>query len=394
MKQLTFVLLFLAHAGLAQQKKGQAVPDLQFETILNAPVKATALSQLKGKIVLIEFWATWCGSCLEAMPHLKQLQQKYGSQLQVIAVTNETVKRTNQYLAARPSNLWFAVDTAGAIAKLFPHQLIPHTVLIDTEGKLIASTNPEAVTDQVIEAIWNRKEVHLPQKIDNPLPPAEVLKTYFYAADTVQSRFRMQGEIKGSPGLSTTYLNDSTFKQRRITCLNLPLTSLYRLAHGDFPYSRTIDKTGEGNNAPVYCLDLIVRGKDELLPTLQTELAKRFDMQTKVEPQLKDVSVLKIMDPEKFKRIPRNKSGQRTYYARHGEIDQQGITMNEFAEFLESFGTGKRLVINGTQNSEKLDVKFSFQPENPQSLVDILAGMGLALVNEQREVAMLVLYKE
>jgi uncharacterized protein (TIGR03435 family) len=201
----------------------------------------------------------------------------------------------------------------------------------------------------------------------------------------------MQAEIKGSPGLHTTHLNDPAFKNRRLTCLNLPLTTLYMIAYGNFPYKRTINKTGSTNAAPVYCLDLIVANQDQLLPTLRRELASRFDMQTNVEAQLKDVNLLRITDQSKFNQIPRNKSGQRTYYSRHGEIDQQAITMTDFADFLETYGVDKSLVIDATRSTEKLDIKFSFQPEDPKSLLAVLSEMGLTLEKEQRRVDMLVL---
>lgn len=391
MKKLTILFVIVSHWGFSQVKNGQAVPDIQFSAILNAPTKTATLGQLKGKIVLIEFWATWCGPCLGAMPHLKQLQQQHKHQLQVITVTDETPKRINQYLASRPSNLWFAIDSARSLASYFPHQTIPHTVLIAADGKLVAQTDPQAVTSQVIDSLWSQQKVHLSEKTDNPLSVPEVIKTYFDAADTVKSRFIMQAEVRGTSSVHTTHLKDSTFKNRRITCLNLSLRTLYSIAYGNFNYKRTIDKTGNGRVASVYCLDLIVPSPEELLPTLQRELASRFDMQAKVEPQSKEVNVLTITNREKFNQIPRNTSGKRTYSSRQGEIDQDAITMVDFANFLENYGTDKLLVVDETQNNEKLDIKFSFQPENPQSLITILDKMGLALAKESRKVDMLLL---
>ena len=394
MKKLTLLFIIIANCAFAQVKNGEAVPDINFNAVLNAPVKTAKLSQLKGKIVLMEFWATWCGSCIEAMPHLKQLQQKYAGKLQVITVTDETVKSTGQFIINQPSNFWFAVDTARAITQLFPHQLIPHTVLISAEGRLIANTSPEMVTEKVMDSLLNKQEVHLAEKKDNIMDYEEIIKTYFFAADTVKSRFTMLPEIKGAPGLSTTWLMDSTFNGRRLTCLNLGLTSLYQIANNNFPYSRTIDKTMKGKKEPTYCLDIIVAQKKDLLPTLQKELAKRFDLQAQIELQTKSTWVLKITDPEKFKKIPHNTSGKRTYSASHGAIDQQGITMADFAEYLESYGLGKLPVVDETGSSEKFDINFSFQPENPASLIQVLTDMGLGVEKQDRTIDMLVIYNQ
>jgi thiol-disulfide isomerase/thioredoxin len=290
MKKLAFLFALLTSCAFAQVKNGEPVPDINFQTILNAPVKQAKLSELKGKVVLIEFWATWCGSCIEAMPHLKQLQQKFQNKLQIITITDETAKRTGQYLTSRPSNLWFAVDTGRLITQLFPHQLIPHTVLIGADGKLIANTSPELVTEKVIDSLLSSKEIHLVEKKDNAMDYKEIIKTYFFAEDTVKNRFTMLPTIKGAPGLSSTWLNDSTFSSRRLTCLNLDLSTLYRIANNNFPYSRTIDKTVKRKVDPTYCLDIIVAKKEDLLPTLQKELSKRFDLQAKIDVQTQKLS--------------------------------------------------------------------------------------------------------
>ena len=321
------------------------------------------------------------------------MQKTHARQLQVIAVSQESPQRIAQFLRARPSNLWFAQDTAGLLARHFPHQLLPHSVLITPAGRFLAATSPHAITDAVLDSVWAGQTVHLPTKLDNPRSYEEVLASEFYAADSVTSRFRMQAEIKGCPGLSTTYLTNPVFVNRRLTCLNLPLTSLYMLAYGGFPYSRTVDQTGRGRQAPLYCLDLIVKTSQALLPTLQGELASHFDLQAKVERQGREVNVLRVSDPAKFNRIPRNTSGKRTYYARHGDIDQAMITMADFAQFLESYGLPKEIVVDETHQLAKLDIKFSFQPEDPQSLRAILAQMGLSLTKEQRPIDLLILYK-
>lgn len=391
MKQRLFLfLLLISGTSFAQVKIGEAVPELHFNTVLNAPVKTASLSGLQGKFVLLEFWATWCGSCLEVMPHLKDLQSRYSKKLQVIAVTDETENRTAQYIRSRPANFWFASDTSGAIASVFPHQLIPHSVLISPRGKLLALTSPELLTNAVMDSLVNGQSVNLAEKKDRMLNYEELIRENFIAADTVQRRFMMQGEIKGAPGLSDAWLASKIFSGRRLSCFNLSLASLYAIAYGNFPYARTDNKTSI-KGAPLFCLDIIAKTPGELLPDLRAALAERFDLQAKVTLTLKKVQVLRIFDLRKFQSLQRNISGKRSYYARHGEIDQQAISMKDFASFLESYGVNK-LVTDETGNQEKFDIKFSFQPENPQSLKDILKEMGLSLTEEKRNVDILTIY--
>ncbi|WP_199120669.1 redoxin family protein [Pedobacter sp. ASV28] len=390
MKKIMLMALLTWNSAFAQLKNGEQVPEIEFKSVLNSRLKSIKLSQLKGKIVWIEFWATWCGPCLSAMPHLQQLQAKYKDKLQVITLTDEGIERTEQFLKAKPSNLWFAVDTANSISKMFPHRLIPHSLLISATGSLIAATLPENITETVIDSLLNGKTVHLPEKKDNLT--TDFIKDYFFAEDTLQTRFLIQPEIKGGPGMMVTFADKPAFKERRLTFINVGVDVMYRKAFGDFSYGRTINKTGE-KNEEIYCLDLLVKDGRDLIPTLKNELLKRFALQAKTEKRLKEVYVLKITDLHKFNSIPRNKSGRRTYLSRHGEIDQESITMLDFADFLENFGTYRSIIIDETHNTDKLDIKFSFQPENPSSLNKILSDMGLSLEKTEREVEFLVLYK-
>ena len=387
------LLMYFSFSSYAQLKNGEPIPNLKLNTVINAPVKAISVGQLKGKVVVIDFWATWCGSCIATMPHLGQLQQQYAGKLQVLAVTDESDKRVRQFLSVRAYKLWFVVDTGRTLSGYFPHRLIPHTVLISPTGRLIANTSPEFVTSAVIDSVLKNQEVHLPVKKDFVYTTVEDLfKTTFPTADTVKQRFVMEGELPGAPGLSTTYRTNPAWSGRRLSAINLTLPALYNLAYGNVPYLRTIDSTRRSNKTKPYRVDVITQYPDSLLPTMQRELKKRFDVQARMVRQRRDVYVLKIIDQEKFAKITSNTSGQRTYMASHGAIDQQAITMADFAEFLESYGINK-IVIDETGNQTKYDIKFTFQPENPQSLTDVLTNMGLQLDKQQREVDLLMIYE-
>lgn len=390
MKKITFLLLLLAPCAFAQLKNGDPVPDVQFN-LLNAPVQTTSLNQLKGKVVIIEFWATWCGGCIVAMPHLKELQAKYPDKVRIISVSHETPKRIRQFLKVRPSEVWFASDTALTVSNTFPHRLIPHTVLISPDGRLVANTSPEFVTEAVIESLLNKQPVSLKEKIDSKLTIEDILNIDFYAADTVKKRLMVQPKIKGAPGFSSTYLDNKIFNGRRITAVNCTISNLYRLAYGNFPYSRTVDKL-TADSKESYCIDIIVENKSDLLPQLRKELSRLFDVHGEIKSELKDVYVLAIANPEKVKKIPLNTSGVKTYYARHGEVDQQSMTLADLADYLESFGISNIPVVDETNNTKKFDIKFSFQPEDPETLTQVLSDMGLKLEKTKKKIDLLYLW--
>ncbi|MCJ0743256.1 redoxin family protein [Pedobacter montanisoli] len=386
MRRIILCLLLMTGLSYAQQIKiGEKVPDFTLDTVLNASSKSFKSADFKDKIIWIEFWATWCGPCISAMPHLEQMQAKYKDKLQVITVTNEKEERIRQFLKNKPFKLWFAIDGAEQLRKYFPFAVIPHSILIDTEGNLFATAAPEEITEKIIDSLWAKQKPKINVKTDNLT--TDYIQTYFKVPDTVKERVLWQPEIKGGPGMLHTFALDSNFKGRRLTFINVGLNNMYMRAFGDFPYGRTIDKVKDKNR---YCLDIIVEKPQELIPALKAELASKFNLHANITPYDKEVLLLKIEDQNLFNKVTRNSSGKRTYFARHGEIDQQGITMNDFADFLEIFGYGK-FVLDETGNQEKFDIKFSFAPEDPQSLTKILSNMGLRLEKAHRKIDMLTI---
>ena len=388
---LFFSFILFINYAFGQVKTGDVVPDIKFE-LLNAPVKSTALSKLKGKIVLIEFWATWCSPCVEAMSHLLQLQAKYPVELQVITVTDEKEARIRQFLTSRPSNLWFGIDTGALITGVFPHRVIPHTVVISAQGKLIANTTPESVTASVIDSLLQQKEVHLAEKKEILLTPPEIVKQYFFAADTVKNRFIMRAGLAGSNTFSKTYPLDSVFKGRRITFVNFPLNELYRAANHNFSFRRIVNETGEKSTV-LYCLDIIVENKNDLLSALQKQLAQRFDVHARIEPRDKDVFILKVADKEKFEKIPVSRATKTALTTGGDKFNGEYVTMTDLADYLESHGIKKLPVVDETASRTRLDIQLTFQPEDPESLTKALAEMGLTLEKNSRKIDVLVFSK-
>lgn len=95
------------------------------------------LSAAKGKVVLINIWATWCGPCCAEMPAFQRLYEEYGDQLQIVAV-NYAEKKSNvdQFIADNGYTFPFAYDEEAGVMELYPSEGIPYTILIDQEGRV------------------------------------------------------------------------------------------------------------------------------------------------------------------------------------------------------------------------------------------------------------------
>ncbi len=109
-------------------------PSLQ---ALDLQGKTWTLSGLRGRAVVLNFWATWCPPCRAEMPSLQQLAEIYGpDQLQVLAVNvAEGPRRINQYLQSSGLNLTVLLDPQGETARAWGASVLPTTILIDGEGR-------------------------------------------------------------------------------------------------------------------------------------------------------------------------------------------------------------------------------------------------------------------
>jgi peroxiredoxin len=99
--------------------------------------KKWTLSQLHGKIVLVNFWATWCPPCRTEMPDLDAIYTHYQSQgLVVLSITDEDPFKVNSFLAPTGYHPPVLIDSGGAVHKMFHVEGIPETFVFDRDGKL------------------------------------------------------------------------------------------------------------------------------------------------------------------------------------------------------------------------------------------------------------------
>jgi len=109
-------------------------PAPDFELDLNDG-RRIALADFKGKPVVLDFWATWCGPCLASMPSVMDLAEEYGDKVQVIAVNmQEDPEEVKEFLTARLWELTVGFDESGALGRTFNVTSIPCTMVIDRNG--------------------------------------------------------------------------------------------------------------------------------------------------------------------------------------------------------------------------------------------------------------------
>ncbi|HKQ48457.1 MAG TPA: TIGR03435 family protein [Phycisphaerae bacterium] len=143
---------------------GKVAPALSIEKFLQASDGAApSWSSLKGKCVVLEFWATWCAPCVASIPHLNDLRNHFKDRpIEFIAVTEQSEEKIVPFLKRRPIEGWIGLDTNGSLFRDYAVRGIPLTVLVDGKGVTIAMADPDAVTVRVLESLLAGQPLNLP----------------------------------------------------------------------------------------------------------------------------------------------------------------------------------------------------------------------------------------
>jgi peroxiredoxin len=144
---LTILFLVFLSVSVDAQKAieiGKKAPEI---TMTKADGTAFSLSTLKGKIVLIDFWATWCAPCVEEQPELKALYDTYSdkvknNQFEILGISLDRNKESWQKAIDRFGINWIQVSDLkfwkSPVAKLYEVDELPFNIIIDGQGTILA----------------------------------------------------------------------------------------------------------------------------------------------------------------------------------------------------------------------------------------------------------------
>ena len=97
-----------------------------------------ALAAYQGKLVYLDFWASWCGPCAESFPWLNRMHEKYGADLVVVGVNVDTdAKAADGFLKKHPARFDIVRDPQGKLPELYAIEGMPSSVLIGPDGRVL-----------------------------------------------------------------------------------------------------------------------------------------------------------------------------------------------------------------------------------------------------------------
>lgn len=112
--------------------EGDTAPDF---TASLADGTEFTLSDQQDKVILLNFWATWCGPCVREMPAFEKLKEEYGEDVFILAVNcMENADTVAAFIEENGYTFPIAIDEEGTVSMKYPTQGIPYTLLIDSDG--------------------------------------------------------------------------------------------------------------------------------------------------------------------------------------------------------------------------------------------------------------------
>lgn len=415
MKYMLCLLAFLCLGTIYGQYArpltvGDIVPDRILRPLLNSPFPSYHLTAREGKLVILDFFDTRCGSCIAALPRLDSLQKRFGEALSILVVCSESSAAISRFLKTNPkgkdTRLPFLTGDS-VLRHYFPHYLLPHEVWIKN-GKVMAITEAESITAANLEKALTSPTIQLPLKKDlldfNPKLP---LRSQLAAIDS--TLFLRQNLLTSQVvGLGTRRGTEFTTGTKRVYFINWGLLSLFQHAWKfqanrvllEVPEpARYLDKTTDpeewkGNNLFCYegvfpsdCPDSLVL--EDLKTSLQTASPLLGSWQNRELPCY-------VLTTEG--NGPARSKAERPAYRKDNLSDSvfmQGHNMLAITAICNSANQpspGKAIIVNETGIDYPVDLVIPFKAlSDPDVLTEALIPYQLKLTPAKRQLAVFVL---
>ncbi|WP_288462535.1 TlpA disulfide reductase family protein [uncultured Chryseobacterium sp.] len=230
----TLVAATTAFAQNKSVKVGESLPENFWTTslsVVNHSQKTLNLSEDKSKLILIDFWNTWCSACLMNLPKIIALQQKFGDRIRILPVSNQDKPALEKFFVSQNGkkyNTLTSVYNDSYFHQLFPHAGVPFIIWIK-DGKLLSTTDATQLSEETINEILGGKQSSLQTVIQMDRKRPLMLSGDYERQKNIQLlnySFFAKGPIPdiGSGGTFRTTAS-GTINGRQFT--NLPLWDMY-----------------------------------------------------------------------------------------------------------------------------------------------------------------------
>ena len=214
---------------------GQQVPNLFISHIINDDKDEHQMLDFQDNLLILDFWNTSCGACIEGLPNVVNLQKQFGSKIKILPVTDQPEQLIRRFLRSNKliKNLKVpSVVEDTTLKNYFRYKGLPHEVWI-YKGKIIAITGAEYVDSATIQSVLQGSKVSLPLKDDflNYDYSKSLMGRELITADQVNGPQDYIGLFKYQEGASPRYktVTDTTNKRQRTYLINYSIIGAYKM---------------------------------------------------------------------------------------------------------------------------------------------------------------------
>jgi len=148
---LALAVLYIFNVRTSSRIQGGPAPELDASYWLNTD-KPILLRDLRGKVGVVEFWATWCGPCLDSIPRLNRLQDHDPDQLVVIGLTDEKAALVKPFI--KRQGIRYTIGAGSASTRVaYGVRGVPYAFVIDRQGDIIWQGSPLDNLESVVERV-------------------------------------------------------------------------------------------------------------------------------------------------------------------------------------------------------------------------------------------------
>jgi uncharacterized protein (TIGR03435 family) len=375
-RPLLIALLAVSAHGFERPKVGQPALEIALDLLLpERPVADATLPALTGKAVVLEFWATWCGPCVEAIPHLNELAVRFKDRPVVfLSVTNEDRAVVEAFLKKRPIQGWVGIAKGKKLGESYGVEGIPDTFLIDPARKIAANLFPNMLKPEMIEDLIAGRPVKAPSR------------------PSFNLTVKRPDDAGGPAPLADLLLRPSagTGSGMSSSREKLAMQNGQRRWFFSFVYQTPINRViGEGvADQARYDLSVSLPGASSAaVNSLARELlCAAFKVKAGRETRDADVLILTAPGGKPAGLTENDGGGGSGWNTGNRKLQMTNGGMSELAAAAES--VLQKPVLNETGIGARYDITLTY--ENPDRLLDAVRKLGLAIEPARRPIEFLV----
>ena len=381
---LIFSLLLFTNVLKAQLKAGDMAPMISItDWISNIPDD----KNLEGKFLIVDFWATWCAPCLESVPHMNNLVDKYKSRkdLAFLAITDEKQAKVEGLLKRVPFSSAVVSDVTRTTLNDYKIKAIPACVVIDDRGQIKWVGHSSKINSKIIDKILKREN---PESVD--IDTKYTAKEASKITDSLSKRYGayfMDDQVKEYFDFGPLTAEKPRMKMSIPTKIIVIGMSLKDQFSQFFKVSANQivlpEKLSKGLMSYIYKTK-VQRNDKELMKLI----LQRLNLRYRTSDSLMEVMQLEVVDKELFKKyalmpggIPNsNISSSETYSA---------IFNSPFSQLKSSIeGAFNETIVLENEGDFKNKISMTIKKDNLENLKSSLKSYGIEVSSVTKKIPM------